>query len=103
VSLFRVQRVVGDRLDEIYVYTRDRLGDAQAERYITGMFGRFEAIAARAFPWRAIPAEFEVSGFVCKYERHFIYWKILADDTVGIVTILHDRMHQIDRFKDDLS
>lgn len=99
---FRVQRVAGNRLDEIYVYTRDRWGEAQAERYINGLFARFEAISAHAFPWTAIPAEFEASGYVCKYERHFIYWKILADGTVGIVTVLHERMHQIERFKDDL-
>jgi toxin ParE1/3/4 len=102
MSSFRVQRAAGHRLDEIYVYTRGLWGELQAELYITGMFARFEAIAAREFPWRSIPAEFEVSGFVCKYERHFIYWKMLADDVVGIVTILHERMHQIERFKDDL-
>jgi toxin ParE1/3/4 len=102
MSCFRVQRVAGDRLDDIYVYTREQWGDAQAELYLKGMFACFEAIAAREFPWRAIPAEFGVSGFLCKYERHFIYWKMLADGTVGIVTILHERMHQIDRFKDDL-
>jgi toxin ParE1/3/4 len=101
MSSFRVQRVAGDRLDEIHVHTREQWGDAQAELYLKGMFARFEAIAAREFPWRAIPAEFGVSGFLCKYGRHFIYWKILADGTVGIVTILHERMHQIDRFKDD--
>lgn len=99
---FVVQCVAGDRLDEIYVYTRDAWGEAQAERYIKGMFDRFEAIAVRAFPWCPVPAEFEVSGFVCKYERHFIYWKVLADGSVGIATILHERMHQIERFKDDL-
>jgi toxin ParE1/3/4 len=103
MSGFRVRRGAGDRLDEIYVYTRDQWDEAQAERYIQGMFARFEAFAAREFPWRAIPAEFEVSGFVCKYEHHFIYWKMLADGAVGIVTILHERMHQIERFRDDLS
>jgi toxin ParE1/3/4 len=101
MSSFRIQRVAGDRLDEIYVYTREQWGDAQAELYLKGMFARFEAIAAREFPWRAIPAEFGVRGFLCKHEKHFIYWKMLADGTVGIVTILHERMHQIDRFKDD--
>jgi toxin ParE1/3/4 len=101
MNYYRVQRVAGHRLDEIYAYTRDRWGEAQAEHYIKGMFARFDAIAAREFPWRAIPAEFEVSGFVCKYERHYIYWKLLADGTVGIVTILHERMHQIERLQDD--
>ncbi len=102
MSGFRVQRVAGHRLDEIYAYTRDKWGEGQAERYIQEMFARFEAIAAREFPWRAVPAEFGVSGFVCKYERHFIYWKMLADGAVGIVTILHEQMHQIERFRDDL-
>jgi toxin ParE1/3/4 len=101
VSGFRVQRAAGHRLDEIYVYTRDNWGEAQAECYIEGMFARFAAIAAREFPWRAVPAEFDVSGFVCRYEHHVIYWKELADGTVGIVTILHERMHQIARLKDD--
>jgi toxin ParE1/3/4 len=103
VTGFRVQRVAGDRLDEIYSYTRNNWGEAQAGQYITGLFARFDAIAARAFPWRPIPAEFGVSGFVCRYERHFIYWKVLADGAVGIVTVLHERMHQIDRLIDDLS
>lgn len=101
MSGFRVQRGAGHRIDAIYVYTRDQWGEAQAERTIDGLFARFQAIAAREFPWRAIPAELEADGFVCKYEHHFIYWKILADDTVGIVTILHERMHQIERFRDD--
>jgi toxin ParE1/3/4 len=52
-------------------------------------------VVVRAFPWRAIPAEFGVSGFVCRYERHCIYWKLLEDGAVGIVTILHEKMHQM--------
>lgn len=103
MSSFRVQRAAGHRLDDIYVYTRDRWGEAQAERYIDGLFAQFEAIAAREFPWRPVPADFGVDGFVCRYEHHFIYWKLLADGAVGIVTVLHERMHQIERFRDDLA
>lgn len=103
MSGYRIQRGAGHRLDEIYVYTRDKWGDEKAALYIAGLFARCDAIVSREFPWRAIPADFGVDGFVCKYARHFIYWKILADGTVGIVTILHEAMHQIDRFKDDLA
>jgi toxin ParE1/3/4 len=103
MSGYRVQRGAGHRIDEIYAYTRDQWGEAQADDYISGLFAQFAAIAARAFPWRAVPAEFGVSGFVCRYERHFIYWKLLGDGIVGIVTVLHERMHQLDRFKGDLS
>jgi toxin ParE1/3/4 len=99
MSGFRVQRVAGHRLDEIFAYTREQWGEDQAENYIKGMFNHFDAIATRAFPWTPIPAEFGVSGFFCKYENHFIYWKLLTDGTIGIVTILHERMHQMDRFR----
>lgn len=101
MSAFRVQRVAGHRLDEIYIYTLNTWGKEQAERYIKGLFDRFEAIAAREFPWRPIPAEFDVDGFFDRYEHHVIYWKMLADGAVGIVTILHEKMHQIERLKND--
>ena len=103
MSQFRVQRVAGHRLDEIYAYTRDTWGEEQARQYIRGMFARFRAIAAREFPWKPVPAEFGVTGFYCRYESHFIYWKELADGTVGIVTVLHERMHQIERYRGDLA
>lgn len=35
------------RLDDIYRYTRDRWGKAQADRYIIGMFEAFETIGSR--------------------------------------------------------
>ncbi|HEY3812957.1 MAG TPA: type II toxin-antitoxin system RelE/ParE family toxin [Caulobacteraceae bacterium] len=97
---FRIQDRAGHRLDEIYRYTCDTWSEAQADTHIHGLFDRFEAIAARRFPWRAIPAEFGVDGYICRYEKHFIYWKVLEDGAVGIVTILHERMHRIERLKE---
>jgi toxin ParE1/3/4 len=103
VSRFRVQSAAIQRIDEIYRYTAETWGEAQAERYLRGLFERFEAIAARRFPWRPVVAAFGVDGFVCRYEQHLIYWKVLRDGDVGIVTVLHERMHQIERFRDDFS
>jgi toxin ParE1/3/4 len=101
MSGFRVQDGASHRLNQIYAYTRKNWGEAQAQTYIRGLFDQFEAIAARRFPWRPIPAEFGVDGYVCRYQKHFIYWKLLDDGSVGIVTILHERMHQIERFRED--
>lgn len=102
MAVFRVQDRAGSRLDEIYVYTRDNWGEEQAARYIRGLFERFREIAARKIPWRPVQAEFGVDGFYCRYEHHYIYWRVLSDGAVGIVTVLHERMHQIDRFREDL-
>lgn len=98
----RVQDRAGRRLDEIYAYTRDGWGDEQAALYIRGLFECFDGIASRKIPWRTIPAEFGVDGFYCRHQHHYIYWRLLSDGAVGIVTVLHERMHQLDRFRDDL-
>lgn len=97
----RIQQAASHRLDEIYRYTRSQWGAAQAETYITGLFAAFEQIADRGVPSRPIPAEFGVDGYVFRYEQHFVYWKHLANGDIGIVTILHARMHQFGRFRED--
>ncbi len=97
----RIQEAASVRLDEIYRYTRDRWGEAQAEIYITGLFAAFEQIETRGVHSRPVPAEFGVEGYFFRYERHVVYWRHLSNGDIGIVTILHERMHQIDRFKED--
>ena len=102
MSGFRVEVGAGHRIDEIYHYTLDTWGEAQANRYIRGLFERFEEIAARRENWRLIPAEFGVDGYFCRYEKHVIYWRLLSDGDVGIATILHERMHRIERLRTEL-
>lgn len=98
----RVQEAASYRLDEIYRYTRDRWGAQQADRYITALFEAFDHIESHRVASRPIPAEFGVNGYFFRHERHFVYWRRLSDGDIGIVTILHERMHQIDRFREEL-
>lgn len=97
----RVQESASWRLDEIYRYTRDRWGEARASSYITGLFEAFGRIERHGVVSRPIPAEFGVEGFYFRYERHFVYWRRLSNGDIGIVTVLHERMHQIARFRED--
>ena len=98
---FLIQKSASYRIDEIYRYTRETWGATQAESYITGLFAAFRKIETHELLSRPIPAEFGVSGYFFRYQKHFVYWKYLSKDSIGIVTILHERMHQIARFKDD--
>ena len=98
---YRVQKAAGRRIDDIYIYTRDTWGEDQAQRYVRGLFERFDEIAAHRVAWRDVPKNLGVDGFYCRYEHHYIYWRVLSDGILGIVTVLHERMHQIDRFRDD--
>ncbi len=97
----RVQRAAALRIEEIYRYSRERWGEAQAESYVTGLFEAFDDIATGAVASRPVPAEFGVEGYVFRYRRHFIYWKTLSDGAIGIVTVLHERMHRVERFQED--
>ena len=98
----RVQEAASLRLDDIYRYTRDRWGETQADRYVTGMFEAFEGIETHRVVSKPVPAEFGVDGYYFRYEHNFVYWRHLSNGDIGIVTILHERMHQIDRFRVDI-
>ena len=98
----RVQEAASLQLDEIYRHTRDRCGADQADRYITELFAACDRIEGHGVASRPIPAEFGVEGFYFRHEHHFVYWRRLSDGDIGVVTILHQRMHQTDRFRDDL-
>lgn len=97
----RVQGSAALRIDEIYRYSLELRGEAQADAYITGLFNAFERIAAGGVMSRPVPAEFGVDGYFFRYEKHFVYWKWLTNGDVGIVTVLHERMHQFGRFLED--
>lgn len=96
----RIQKAASIRLDEIHHYTRDQWGEAQADAYIRDLFKAFERLETNGVRSKPIPAEFGVSGYYFRHQRHFIYWKFLKSGDIGIVTILHERMHQLAQFKD---
>ncbi len=98
---YLILRAAGFRLDDIYQYTLANWGQEQADRYIEGLFEHFGNIASGKVLLRPVPAEFEVDGMVSRYEKHFVYSKALSTGQTGIVTILHERMHQIERFSED--
>ena len=65
------------------------------------LFEAFDGIATGVLISRPVPAELGVDGYVLRYRRHFIYWKTLNDGAIGIVTVLHERMHQLGRFLEE--
>jgi len=96
-----IQEAASRRIDEMYRYTLHRWGRVQADDYINGLFAAFGKIVSHEVFSRPVPAEFEVDGFFFRYQKHFVYWRYLSTGDVGIVTLLHERMHQIKQFRDD--
>ena len=88
-------------LESIFAHGVERWGWDQAQRYSDDLILAFERIAARALPWRQIPAEIGVEGFRYHCGRHYIYWRA-SDEGATIVTLLHDAMDQPSRLRDDM-
>ena len=101
MAAVRIQTAASHRLDEIYRYTRARWGTRQANRYITGLFEAFDKIETHRVVSRPVPAEFGVEGYFFRYKRHVVHWRRLSNGDIGVVTILHERMHQIERFREE--
>ncbi len=86
-------------LVDIYAYSIDTWGEAQADTYLDGLFARLDELAERREVWRPIPPEFGVAGHFARYEKHFIYWKVFDDGVIGVAAILHAAMLQGDRVR----
>lgn len=98
---YLIQGAASYRIDEIYQYTLKKWGSDRAKAYIEGLFDSFAKVVTREVLSRPVPAEFGIDGYFYRYEKHFVYWRFLASGDVGIVTVLHERMHQIERFNRD--
>lgn len=90
------------RMEEIHELSRDRWGEAQAERHMRGMFAAMERLAVQIAPSRAIPAPLGFDGYYFRYERHFVYWRHTPNGDINILTVTHEKQHQIDQLRDDL-
>ncbi len=97
----RVLAAAGRRIDEIYRFGRTRWGEAQAQAYIRGLFAHIEDLAADRRPWRPIPAEFGVAGHFSRYRSHIVFWRVLGDGSLGVVSVLHERMDVGNRLLED--
>ena len=80
-------------LDDIFNYTYDRWGEDQAKNYLSALFTLFDAVASGTQQGRLIQPEYGVSGRYARCGKHFVYWKVLADSTIAIAEILHERMN----------
>jgi toxin ParE1/3/4 len=87
-------------LADIYNYTAEVWGERQADRYLAGVLEAIDQVASGTRISRSIKSEFDLEGFSIRYQKHFIYWKQLSRDRIGVVAILHASMIQGDRLRE---
>ena len=89
------------RLDEIWTYTFDRWGESQADAYLRGLFDFLGAAADRHYTWKRLSEGGFEGVYYLRYEHHFVFFRKLKENGIGVISILHERMHIPDRLKED--
>ena len=90
------------RIIEIWQYTNKTWGEKQADNYVRGLYNAVEKAGINKYLWQKVEHE-DVKGlFFVRYKHHFIFFRELSKDVVGIINVLHASMDIPSRLREDL-
>lgn len=94
--------------DKIWQDTVEKWGEAQATTYITGLHTHLKLLCAERKVWRrlpqklAVPIDIKREAYFSRYERHYVFFRVLDNGDLGLMSILHERMDLPVRLAEDL-
>ncbi|HWL53676.1 MAG TPA: type II toxin-antitoxin system RelE/ParE family toxin [Chthoniobacteraceae bacterium] len=98
----RVFPIARERLLDIWQYTSEEWGDAQADDYVRGLMTAALALPTKRHLWRPVK-ERRLSGvYFFHHRHHYLFFKVLEEGALGILSILHENMNLPDRLRDDM-
>lgn len=89
---YRFYLAADRRQDEIWDYTLDEWGEEQADAYIIGLHQTIEKAADRKIRWRRLVHSKLKEVYFFRYQHHFVFFRVLSNDVLGIISILHESM-----------
>ena len=90
------------RLIEIWNYTVETWGEEQADAYIRKLHREFEHTATRPEIWKKLPQNRFRGVFFVHSEHHYLFFRRLDEYTLGLISVLHERMDLPSRLLEDL-
>jgi len=97
----KISDAARERLLEIWNYTEETWGEAQADKYLRGLVETAERAHKSRHLWRPVPDEELKGAFFIRYRHHFIFFRELSTGTIGVISILHENMDIPSRLKDE--
>lgn len=70
MKTYFIEAAANAAIDDLYTYTIERWGEEQADKYLSGLFARFEAIVSQEVLCSPVPTEFEVDPWGTRCEHH---------------------------------
>ena len=94
--------------DKIWRDTVTKWNEQQAVTYITGLHRHLQRLCDDRALWRrlpqrlAVPVDIKREAYFSRYERHYVFFRVLDNGDLGVMSILHDRMDLPVRLMEDL-
>ena len=99
MTAYRFTQSAREDLIEIWPYTQESWGEAQADDYQDALHLCCARIAASQAPTKPVPG---LAGVRAHHCRHHYLFVIDQDTAVVIVAVLHERMNLIERLRNRL-
>jgi len=109
MSCYRFYPRADQQQDDIWDYTLDTWGEAQAEKYIRDLHQHIEKLCENKMLWRQLPSVFmpplakKIPIFFSHYQHHYIFFRKLSNNHLGIMSIIHDSMDVPVKLQEDLT
>lgn len=98
----RILPAARERLLGIWQYTSETWGDEQADDYVGGLISSLNELADKRDLWRPVREARFVGVYFTRYRHHYIFFKALESDSLGVLSILHESMDLPNRLQDDI-
>lgn len=89
------------RLLEVWAYTESTWGESQADCYLRGLVDSIQQSAELRHRWRPVRDEKLSGPYFIRYQRHYIFFRELSPDTIGVISVLHEKMNIPARLRED--
>lgn len=86
----------------------EQWGEDQAKKYILGLHDHLLRLANKEIPWQPlpprllVPLDLNLSVFFSRYEKHYIFFRELSRNKIGVLSILHGAMQIPVRLNEDI-
>lgn len=91
MSKYVIFKPADETLDEVWQYSLENWGQKKAEEYIEGLFATIQKAASREILWRSLFKQTSLDTQFVKYQRHYIFFRELEDDLIGVISIIHEK------------
>lgn len=102
MSKYVIFKPANKTLDEIWHYSFENWGQKKAEAYIEGLFVTLQKTASRELVWRDLQEQIYLNTHFVKYQHHYVFFRELDDDLIGIVSIIHEKRDIVSVLKNEI-